>query len=166
MRIALSGGNGFQSSSVSVWRALHGDGGGRLPAGKGSVAKPAKPGLWWHSSGLGRLWADLRRPQRSTGQGRQEAEFKGKREEVMPSGFILLSGLQGGTFIINILAVSLGQSLELSQVSVSKSLDLIPHYICVMPDKACSHYLIWSWKQSSEGGRAGIIFPFYKWKHL
>lgn len=27
-----------------------------------------------------------------------------------------------------------------------------------MPDKACSHYLIWSWKQSSGGGRARIIF--------
>lgn len=35
-----------------------------------------------------------------------------------------------------------------------------------MPDKACSHYLIWSWKQSSEGGRAGIIFSILQLKTL
>lgn len=59
-----------------------------------------------------------------------------------------------------------GKLLEWSQASVSKPLDLIPHYICVMPDKACSLYLIWSWKQSSEGGRAGIIFSILQLKTL
>ena len=43
-------------------------------------------------------------------------------------GYILLSGLQGGKFYVNVLAVTLREWLELSQTSVSKPLDLIPHY--------------------------------------
>lgn len=46
----------------------------------------------------------------------------------MPWGYILLSGLQGGKFYVNVLAVTLREWLELSQTSVSKPLDLIPHY--------------------------------------
>lgn len=36
--------------------------------------------------------------------------------------------------------------LEESPEAVSEALDLIPQYICVMPDKACSHHLTGSWK--------------------
>lgn len=58
--------------------------------------------------------------------------------------------------------------LEESPKTVSKALDLIPQYICVMPDKACSHHLTGSWKQSpKEAGQGCVcVCPFYKWKYF
>lgn len=58
--------------------------------------------------------------------------------------------------------------LEESPEAVSEALDLIPQYICVMPDKACSHHLIGSWKhlQRRQDRDFFCLFvcPFYKWK--
>lgn len=96
MRVTLSGGNGFQSSSVKVWRALYGDEGG-----KGLSPKPADlvvVTLWdWGAS-----WVDLFKQSQVCGDVR-ETEYKGlgKFKAVMPLGYVLLSGLQGGTSLLH-----------------------------------------------------------------